>query len=173
MNASTDSMLLNESGLSTLLQNSDKDTDVSALSQASSSVPDITFKSIPSDSFNDSLTSNLSNSLIENQTPPCPPILLSSSTPVKEVKQCKKYWEKSTSVNFTGNYHIENKYLAKLLSDEDFEKFVTVLHQDNQLPEFQNVVKSITNGSLPTDNIAWKSCLYRGAWANCKSTSSL
>ena len=108
MNASTDSMLLNEFGLSTLLQNSNKDTDVSALSRAISCVSNTTFKSIPSDSFNDSLTSNLSNSVIENQTPPCPPILLSSSTTVKEVKQSKKYWEKSTSVNFTGNY--QNKY---------------------------------------------------------------
>lgn len=41
------------------------------------------------------------------------------------------------------------------------------------MSQFLSLVNSIGNKSLPTNNIAWKSCLYRGAWQNCKSIVGL
>ena len=73
MSLSTDSTLLNDSGMSNLLQNSENDPDLSTYSQTSSCVSDTTFESISSDSFNESITSNLSNSLLDDPGPSCPP----------------------------------------------------------------------------------------------------
>ena len=51
-----------------------------------------------------------------------------------------------------------------------FEGFISTLQQAQQMDLFVNLVNAISSGALPTSNLAWKSSLYWGAWATCKST---
>ena len=53
-----------------------------------------------------------------------------------------------------------NNNINKLLVSGTFGSFVEKLQTSNQTHGFINLVKSISSGALPTDNIAWKCELY-------------
>ena len=65
---------------------------------------------------------------------------------------------------------IKSKEVRKIVLNPWFEGFISTLQQVQQLDLFVNIVNAISSGALPTSNLAWKSSLYRGAWATCKST---
>ena len=44
------------------------------------------------------------------------------------------------------------------------------LKESKQIPYFKNLVGSISKGALCTNNVAWKSALYRAKWSECGST---
>ena len=64
----------------------------------------------------------------------------------------------------------KNKDVQKLALNPQFEGFISTLKEVQQFDSFVNLVNAISLGALPTSNLAWKSSLYRGAWAMCKST---
>ena len=77
---------------------------------------------------------------------------------------------KSTMCRTDGMCFIKNKDVQKLVLNPQFEGFISALKEAQQFDSFVNLVNAISSGALPTSNLAWKSSLYRGACAMCKST---
>ena len=50
-----------------------------------------------------------------------------------------------------------------------FAEFLSILQQHDQVRDFMYLMQAIALGELSTQNITWKSALYRGIWATYKS----
>ena len=77
---------------------------------------------------------------------------------------------KSTMCRTADMHFIKSKEVQKIALNPQFEGFIPALQLAQQVDLFVNLVNAISSGALPTSNLAWKSSLYRGAWAMCKST---
>ena len=51
--------------------------------------------------------------------------------------------------------------IDSLICNGTFGSFLEEIQNSKQTDAFCSLIKSIANGSLPTENIAWKSTLYR------------
>ena len=60
--------------------------------------------------------------------------------------------------------------INSLICNGTFASFLEEIQNSKQTDAFCSLVRSIANGSLPTENIAWKSTLYRGKWSSLSST---
>ena len=60
--------------------------------------------------------------------------------------------------------------IDSLIHNGTFGSFLEEIQNSKQTDAFCSLIKSIANRSLPTENIVWKSTLYRGKWSSLSST---
>ena len=64
----------------------------------------------------------------------------------------------------------DNGIVQQVVQHPYFGRFLSTLHNSDQIRDFTYLMQAIGSGDMSTHNIAWKSALYRGIWATCKST---
>ena len=64
----------------------------------------------------------------------------------------------------------DNGIVQQIVQHPYFAKFLSTLHNNDQIWDFTYLMQAIGSSDMSTHNIAWKSTLYRGIWAMCKST---
>ena len=64
----------------------------------------------------------------------------------------------------------DNGIVQQIIQHPYFGKFLSTCHNSDQIQDFTYLMQAIGSGDMSTHNTAWKSALYRGIWATCKST---